>query len=194
MPRPIALFVSLALGAGCAMLISCGGDGGGGGIPAGDATGMLDELDRAELALSEGNCTEVVESAQQIQANAENSVTDTEVRTALVEGSSNLAQLATTQCEEQTTTEEEPETTTEEEPETTTEETEPPTTTTTEEETTTTTTAPEEEGDEEGEEGPPGQPPGPPEDSGPTGGTGDGKGAKGDKKPKKEKHGHGDKD
>jgi hypothetical protein len=189
MPRPIALLLSLALGVGCAVLISCGSDDGGGGIPAGDATGMLDELDRAELALSEGNCTEVVESAQQIQANAENSVTDTEVQTALVEGSSNLAQLATTQCEEQTTTEE-TQTTTEEEPETTTEETEPPTTTTTEEETTTTTTQPEEEGDEEGEEGPPGQPPGPPEDSGPTGGTGDGKGAKGDKKPKKEKHGH----
>jgi hypothetical protein len=187
MPRPIALLVSLALGAGCAVLISCGSDDGGGGIPAEDATGMLDELDRAELALGEGNCTEVVESAQQIQANAENSVTDTEVRTALVEGSSNLAQLATTQCEEQTTTEE---TTTEEEPETTTEETEPPTTTTTEEETTTTTTQPEEEEEEDGgEDGPPGQPPGPPEDSGPTGGTGDGKGAKhGDKKPKKEKH------
>jgi hypothetical protein len=176
MPRPIALLLSLALGAGCAVLISCGSDSGGGAIPATDATGMLDELDRAELALSEGNCTEVAESAQQIQANAENSVDDPEVRTAIVEGSSNLAQLATTQCEEQTTTEE-TQTTTEEEPTTTTEETEPPTTTTTEEETTTTTTQPEEDDEDGGGGGggPPGQPPGPPEDGAPpTGGTGDG--------------------
>jgi hypothetical protein len=180
MPRPIALLLSLALGAGCAVLISCGGDGGGSAIPAEDATGMLDELERAELALSEGNCTEVAESAQQIQANAENSVTDTEVQAAIVEGSSNLAELATTQCEEQTTTEE---TTTEEEPTTTAEETEPATTTTTEE--TTTTAPPEEDGDEGGDGGdedgggppdqPPGQPPGAPIDEGTgTGGTGDG--------------------
>jgi hypothetical protein len=192
MPRPIALLVSLMLGAGCAVLISCGGDDDSGGIPPEAAEGMLNELEAARAAEDEGDCDEVTESSEQIQAAAEAlpDTVDSELRAAVVEGSANLGELAGTQCEPTTTTEEEPETT---ETEPTTTETEPTTTTTKE----TTTTEPEEEEEgEEPQEEPPGQPPGPPEEDGSdsgtgtggTGGTGDGKSAERDeKKSKKDK-------
>jgi hypothetical protein len=176
MPRVAVLVLSLMLGAGCAVLVSCGSDDEG-SIPSTNADEMLAELDRARQALETGDCEEVAESAQQVSDNAESldTTVDAEVRTGLVDGAAHLAELANdpSQCEPTTTT------TTEEKPEkpepTTTETTEP---TTTEETTTTTTTAEAEpaEPEGEGEDGgpapkPPGHEPGP----GPgTGGVGDG--------------------
>jgi hypothetical protein len=198
MPRLTVLLISLVLGAGCAVLISCGGDDGPeNGIPPTDADGMLGELERAQAAFAEGNCTEVEESAEQLQAAAQNLETkgvDAEVSDGIEQGAARLAELANdpSQCEETTTTEDT--TTKETEPTTTTEETTPTTTeTTTTEETTTTQTeeepAPPEDG---GPDGGPTQPPGQTEngETG-TGGTGDGdRAAKHgkDKKPKKPKH------
>lgn len=203
MPRLIILLLSLILGAGTAVLISCGGDEGPEtGIPATDAEGMIGELDRARAALEAGDCAEVEESATQLQgaaAGLADDGVDAEVREGIDQGAARLAELANdpSQCE-QTTTEDT----------TTTEETEPTTEPTTTEETTTTTTEeePEEgEGDDDGGPPPPedgGPPPpedgGPPEDAGPpesggtgTGGTGDGersaKKAKSDKQAKKDK-------
>jgi hypothetical protein len=193
----IVLLLSLILGAGTAVLISCGGDDGADvGIPQDAADGMIFELNVARSALEEGDCAKVEESANEIQANAAalaDAGVDAEVREGIDQGAARLAELANdpSQCE-QTTTEE---TTTEEtEPTTTTEETEPTTTTettTTEEETTTTETeeepAPPEDGGEDG-----GAPPGSENGDTGTGGTGDGdraaKQGKHDKKPKKPKH------
>jgi hypothetical protein len=186
MPRPITLFLSLALGAIAAVvLVSCGSDDDTGGIPPEAADGMLNELEAARAAQDEGDCDEVAESSEQIRVAAEAlpDTVDAELRAAIVEGSANLGELANTQCEPTTTTEEEPETT-ETEPTTTAAE---PTTTTTEE--TTTTTEPEEpeegEGDDDGGNGEPTGPPsdtGPPTETGPgTGGTGDGRDAKREK-------------
>jgi hypothetical protein len=183
MPRLTILVLSLMLGAGSAVLVSCGGDDGpdGPGIPTADADGMLGELERARAAFEEGDCAEVEESAEQIAANAENLANsdpplDPEIQEGLIQGAQHLAELASTssECREQTTTTDDKEETT----------TEPTTTTPTMTEETTTTTTTEEpppneedEGDEGG--GPPAQPPGdtpggsqPPGGSG-TGGVGD---------------------
>jgi len=190
MPRMAVLLLSLMLGAGCAVLVSCGSDDSDGtGIPTDAATGMLNELNAARAALDEGDCAKVADSAQDIESAAENldTTVDAEVRTGLVDGASHLAELANdpSQCQQTTTS-----TTSTEKPEPeTTSTTEP---TTTEEETTTTTTTSAEEEPAQPPEEPPGQPPGPPSDEGgtgpgDTGGTGDGKHAPGAKKPKKEK-------
>jgi hypothetical protein len=192
MPRMAVLLLSLMLGAGCAVLVSCGSDDSdGSGIPSDAATGMLNELNAARAALDEGDCAKVADSAQDIESAAQNLDTTVaeEVRTGLVDGAAHLAELANdpSQCEQTTTsttsTTEKPKP----EPETTST-TEP---STTEETTTTTTTSAEEEPAQPPEE-PPGQPPGPPSGdegtgAGGTGGTGDGKGAEGAKQPKKEK-------
>jgi hypothetical protein len=182
MPRLTILLLSLMLGAGSAVLVSCGGDDGpsGPGIPSADADGMLAELERARAAFEAGDCAEVEESAEQIAANAQNLADndpplDPEIEEGLTQGAARLAELASSspECEQQTTT------TTDEEKTTTTEPTTTAEPTTTEETTTTTTTAeeepatPDDGGDDGG--GPPSQPPGPPSDGGTgTGGTGDG--------------------
>lgn len=173
MPRLAVLLLSLTLGVGCAVLVSCGGSDGpaeGAGIPATDAEGMLAELSRARAAFDAGDCAEVEESAVQIQASADNlaDTLDPEVKQGLDQGAARLAELAATapECEQQTTT-----TTTDAE------KTEPTTTTTatpttTEDTTTTTTTEEPPPAGEEPNPAPPGQPPGPPGGSGPgTGGT-----------------------
>jgi hypothetical protein len=183
MPRLIVLLLSLILGAGTALLISCGGDDGPEtGIPVEDADGMLGELQRARAALEAGDCVEVEETAQQLQAAAAGLAddgVDAEVREGIDQGAARLAELAndSSQCE-QTTTED---TTTTEETEPTTETTTPTTTTetTTTEETTTTDEEeepPPEDGGDEGENGGPGTSPPSEEDTGTggTGGTGDG--------------------
>jgi hypothetical protein len=195
MPRLIVLLLSLILGAGTAVLISCGGDDGPEtGIPPTSAEGMLGELDRARAALEDGDCAEVEETATQLQGAATGALAeagvDAEVREGIEQGAARLAELANdpSQCQ-QTTTEE-----------TTTEETEPTTTTpTTTEETTTTTTTEEEpeEGEDDDDGGPPpqdgGPPPpeegGPPEDSGPpeSGGTGTGGTSDGERSAEKAK-------
>jgi hypothetical protein len=63
MPRLTVLLISLMLGAGSAVLVSCGGDDGpdGPAIPADDADGMLGELERARAAFEAGDCAEVEE-------------------------------------------------------------------------------------------------------------------------------------
>ena len=183
MPRLTILLLSLMLGAGSAVLISCGGDDGPDvGIPSTNADQMLDELERARAHFAEGNCAEVEETANALLEQADGSLADQdvddEVREGIAQGAARLAELAQTssECQEQTTT-----TTTDEDETTTTEE---PTTTapaTTTEETTTTTTTeepPPDEADEgdEGDEGggPPTQVP-PGSGGGPgTGGVGDG--------------------
>jgi len=187
MPRLTILLLSLMLGAGSAVLVSCGGDDGpsGPGIPAEDADDMIAELDRARASFEAGDCVEVEESAEQLAASAENLANsdpplDTEVAEGLTQGAEHLAELAATspECEEQTTTT----TDTDEDKPTTTEPTTTATPTTTEETTTTTTAEeepvpPDDGGDEGGDEGdgggppiqPPGQQPGPG-----TGGVGDG--------------------
>ena len=186
MPRLTILLLSLMLGAGSAVLISCGGDEGpdGPAIPTDDAEGMLGELERARAAFAAGDCTEVQESAEQIVANAENLAADQrvdpEIADGISEGAAHLAELAQTSsdCEEQTTTTNEDEdktTTTEEEPTTT---TPPPTTTSTTTTTTEEAPPPDDGGDAGG--GPPVQPPGqtpggtPSPGGGGTGGVGDG--------------------
>jgi hypothetical protein len=186
MPRLTILLLSVMLGAGSAVLVSCGGDDGpdGAGIPTTDAEGMLGELERARAAFAQGDCAEVEESAEQIVANAENLANsdpplDPEIQEGLTQGAQHLAELASTssECQEQTTT-------TDDNDETTTEPTTTTPTTTTEETTTTTTTEepPPSDGGQGGGQGggPPVQPPGdtpggaqPPGGSG-TGGVGDG--------------------
>jgi hypothetical protein len=197
MPRLIVLLLSLILGAGTALLVSCGGDEGPDtGIPQADADGMLGELQRARAALEAGDCAEVEESATQLQdaaAGLADDGVDAEVREGIDQGAARLAELANDpgQCEQTTTTEE---TTTEETEPTTTEETEPTTTTETTATEETTTTEEEEPAPQDEDGG--GQPPGPPEEgdtgTGGTGGTGDGerssKQAKHKDKAKKHKH------
>jgi hypothetical protein len=177
MPRLTILLLSLMLGAGAAVLASCGGDDGpdGPGIPSADAEGMLAELERARAAFEAGDCLEVQESAQQIADNAANLADadpplDPEVQDALTQGAEHLGELATTSSE----CAQEPTTTTTDEDKTTT--TEPTTTTsepTTTEETTTTTTTEEQPPPSDDGGSPPGQSPGPPSNAGP-GGTGTG--------------------
>jgi hypothetical protein len=177
MPRLTILLLSLMLGAGAAVLASCGGDDGpdGPGIPSADAEGMLAELERARAAFEAGDCLEVQESAQQIADNAANLADadpplDPEVQDALTQGAEHLGELATTSSE----CAQEPTTTTTDEDKTTT--TEPTTTTsepTTTEETTTTTTTEEQPPPSDDGGSQPGQPPGPPSNAGP-GGTGTG--------------------
>jgi hypothetical protein len=189
MPRLAVLLLSLMLGAGCAVLVSCGSDDSdGAGIPPDAATGMINELNAARAALDDGDCAKIADSAQDIESAAENLDTTVaeEVRTGLVDGATHLAELASdpSQCEQ--TTSSTTSTTEKPEPEPETTSTTEPTTT---EETTTTTTTAEEEPAQPPQE-PPGQPPGPPSEggtgTGETGGTGDGKSAEGAKKPKKE--------
>ena len=180
MPRLTVLLLSLVLGAGSALLASCGGDDGpsGPGIPSASADGMLAELDRARAAFEAGDCAEVQESAEQIAANAENLADndpplDPEIEEGLTQGAARLAELAqsSSDCEPQQTT-----TTTHEEKPTTTDETTTATPTTTSEETTTTTTTAEEEPatpPNNGGGGGGGAPPEPaPPSNGGTGGTG----------------------
>ena len=175
MPRLTILLLSLMLGAGAAVLASCGGDDGpdGPGIPSADAEGMLAELERARAAFEAGDCVEVQESAQQIADNAANLADadpplDPEIQDGLTQGAEHLGELASTssECTEETTTTTDEEKTTSTEPTTTSE----PTTT---EETTTTTTTEEEPPPTDDGGGPTGQPPGPPSNAGP-GGTGTG--------------------
>jgi hypothetical protein len=184
MPRLTILLLSLMLGAGAAVLASCGGDDGpdGPGIPSADAEGMLAELERARAAFEAGDCLEVQESAQQIADNAANLADadpplDPEIQDALTQGAEHLGELATTSSE----CAQEPTTTTTDEDKTTT--TEPTTTTsepTTTEETTTTTTTEEQPPPSDDGGSPPGQSPGPPSNAGP-GGTGTGGVGEGDR-------------
>jgi hypothetical protein len=184
MPRLTILLLSLMLGAGAAVLISCGGDDGpdGPAIPTDDADGMIGELEVARTAFEAGDCAKVEESAIEIQASAENLAeaerVDPEIADGISEGAAHLAELAQTspECEEQTTT------TTEDEDKTTTTDEEPTTTTPTTTPTTTTTTTTEEAPppDDGGDDGggppvqPPGQAPGGTPGTGGTGGVGDG--------------------
>ena len=187
MPRLTILLLSLVLGAGSAVLVSCGGDDGPSGpaIPAGDADGMLGELEVARSAFEAGDCAKVEESANEIQASAENLAeaerVDPEIADGIAEGADHLAELAQTssECEEETTTttdedDDEHKTTTTPEPTTTTPTTTPTTTTTTTEE-----APPPDDGGDDGT-GPPVQPPGqapggtPSPGTGGTGGVGDG--------------------
>jgi hypothetical protein len=184
MPRLAVLLLSVSLGVGAAVLVSCGGDDGPEtGIPETNADQMLAELDRARTAIENGDCDEVAESAEQIQEAVNGALVDQgvdeDVRDGIDQGAAHLAELASTSpdCESQ-----EPTTTTEE---TTPAETEPtttatPTTTTTTTDTTTATPEPEKPGGGGGGQPsePPGQPPEPPSGGGTgapdTGGTGDG--------------------
>jgi hypothetical protein len=185
MPRLTILLLSLMLGAGSAVLISCGGDEGpdGPAIPTDDSQGMLNELNVARSAFEAGDCAKVEESANEIQASAENLAdaerVDPEIADGISEGAAHLAELAQTSsdCEEETTTttdadDDEDKTTTTPEPTTTTPTTTPTTTTTTTEE-----APPPDDGGDDG--GPPVQPPGQtpgetPVPGGGTGGVGDG--------------------
>jgi hypothetical protein len=186
MPRLTILLLSLMLGAGSAVLISCGGDDGPEvGIPSTNATQMLQELERARAHFEAGDCAEVEESAVAIQEQADGSLADqgvdSEVREGIAEGAARLAELAQTSsdCEEETTTttnedDDEDKTTTTPEPTTTTPTTTPTTTTTTTEE----APPPDDGGDDGGEPPvePPGQAPGgtPVPGGGGTGGVGQG--------------------
>lgn len=186
MPRLTILLLSLVLGAGSAVLISCGGEDGpdGPGIPPDDAEDMILELGRARAAFEAGDCARVAESAQKVAENAQNLATnaepplDPEIADAIEQGTAQLAELSETssECEEETTTttnedDDEAKTTTTPEPTTTTPTTTPTTTTTTTEE----APPPDDGGDDGG--GPPVQPPGQAPGGTPspgTGGVGDG--------------------
>jgi hypothetical protein len=186
MPRLTILLLSLVLGAGSAVLISCGGDDGpdGPAIPTDDSDGMLNELNIARSAFEAGDCAKVEESANEIQASAENLAeaerVDPEIADGISEGAAHLAELAQTssECEEATTTtnedDDEDKTTTTPEPTTTTPTTTPTTTTTTTEE------APPPDDDGGDDVSPPVEPPGqapggpPSPGGGGTGGVGDG--------------------
>ena len=175
MPRIAVLLLSLMLGAGCAVLVSCGSgdDSQDDGIPSEAARGMLNELNAAKAALAQGDCAKVADSAQDIQSAADNLPTTVaaDVRTGLVEGAAHLAELASdpTQC--QTT-----ESTTTTEDTTSTKPTSTTATPTTTEETTTTTTTEEQEPPGNGPPETPAEPNNPPGGGSPggTGGVGDG--------------------
>jgi hypothetical protein len=178
MPRIAVLLLSLLLGAGCAVLVSCGSGDSGPGIPATNAEQIIAELERARASEQAGDCGAVEESATKIQANinAIDEEIDPEVKTAVDQGAQHLAELASdpTQCEEATSTTSTTDKTTSTEPEPTT----TATPTTTEETTTTTTTQEQPPGNGPTDNGPPGQEPVEPAPggggTGGTGGVGDG--------------------
>src|SRR6266511_4146558 len=174
MPRLAVLLLSLTLGAGCAVLVSCGGDSGP-GIPSTNADQIVAELERARAAEAAGDCAAVAESASKIQANIDaiDHPIEPEVKAGVDQGAQHLAELASdpSACQETSSTTSST-TTKEKEPTTTA----TPTTTTEE---TTTSTAEETEPADEGQGPGPSQPPGPPDTGGTggspgTGGTGDG--------------------
>jgi hypothetical protein len=135
MPRPLVFLLSLALGAGIAVvLVSCGGDDEEGEIPPDNASVMLAALQDAEGAT---DC-EAVENAATSVANEAAGLPESEARTGVIDGAENLAELARNGegCQTGPTGPEGPQ------DDTTTTTTPPPT------ETTTTTTEPEEEEDE----------------------------------------------
>jgi len=172
MPRIAVLLLSLLLGAGCAVLASCGSGDSGPGIPATNAEQIVAELERARASQEAGDCTAVEESATKIQANinAIDEEIDPEVKSAVDQGAQHLAELASdpTQCQETSSTTSTTDKTTSTEPDTTT----TATPTTTEETTTTTATEEQPAGNGPAGNGPPGQEPVEPAPGGGTGGTG----------------------
>src|SRR5919106_2202647 len=88
MPRPLMYLLTLALGAGIAVvLVSCGGDDEDGTIPPDNASAMLQDLDDAQAEQDTSDCEGLAGAAGNLLSEIENlpDTVDPEVRTALVE-------------------------------------------------------------------------------------------------------------
>jgi hypothetical protein len=96
MPRPLLVFLSLALGALCALaLVACGSDDEG-TIPPTNAQALLDDLEDAQAERDEQDCPGLVDAAGNLITDVEElpDTVDPEVRTALADGAQNLQDLA----------------------------------------------------------------------------------------------------
>ena len=106
MPRIAVLVLSLMLGAGCAVLVSCGSGDSGPGIPATNAEQIIAELERARGFEAAGDCAAIAESASKIQANIDaiDEAIDPEVKAGVDQGAQHLAELADdpSSCQEET--------------------------------------------------------------------------------------------
>jgi hypothetical protein len=180
MPRPLLVFLSLALGAMCAFALAACGSDEDGTIPPQNAEAMLAALDDAQGEQETRDCAGLADAAGNLQSEVDGlpDGVDPEVRTALAEGAQNLQDLANdeSKCEPAGPTgpsgQQQEETPTE---------TVAPTTTTEETTTETTTTETQEESG-----GPNGGPPpgaGPPEQPPGEGGGGLGQGDEGGEPP-----------
>jgi hypothetical protein len=127
MPRLLAGIISVALGVGCAGLVSCGGGGDGGLIPGDDAAAIIDNLDEIAQLAQDGNCVTAADHASEVQdqVDALPSDVDPDLKQALKDSVSTLRSLAgnTETCTGETVPTETTETTETQEP-TFTEETE----------------------------------------------------------------------
>jgi hypothetical protein len=96
MPRPLLVFLSLALGALCALaLVACGSDDEG-TIPPTNAQALLDDLEDAQAERDEQDCPGLVDAAGNLITDVGElpDTVDPEVRTALADGAQNLQDLA----------------------------------------------------------------------------------------------------
>jgi hypothetical protein len=137
----LSMLLALALGAGCALLVACGGSGDDQAlIPAGGADAMLRELDRVERSVRSGDCESVGGDVSRLQdqVNGLSNRVDAQLRQRLQDGVGNLAAIAPDECVAAQTDTTQTTDTTETVPTQTTETTEPPVETTPPETTTTT--------------------------------------------------------
>jgi hypothetical protein len=99
MRRGLACMLALALGAACAILVACGGDGKG-LIGSNDADAMQQQLDQIESSVRRGECgglpNELTDLQQQV--NGLPNRVDAALRQRLQEGVQNLAQISPHRC------------------------------------------------------------------------------------------------
>jgi hypothetical protein len=97
--RVLACLLALALGAACAVLVACGGDGKG-LIGSNDADAMKEQLDQIESSVRRGRCEglsgELTDLQQQV--NGLPNRVDASLRRRLQEGVANLAQISPDRC------------------------------------------------------------------------------------------------
>ena len=131
-PRPLVLLVALVAGSLCATLVACAGGDDEGLLPSGRAEAMVDELDRVQRAVRNGDCDALGERIDELQSevNGLSADVDARLRSRLQEGVGNLAQISPVACLERAQTETQPtQTAPEPQPETTMPQTTPETTT-----------------------------------------------------------------
>lgn len=99
MRRVFACLLALALGAACALLAACGGEGKG-LIAAHDADAMQQQLDQIESSVRRGQCDGLAGelTTLQQQVNALPNRVDAALRRRLLEGAANLAQISPERC------------------------------------------------------------------------------------------------
>lgn len=103
----LASLLALALGAACAVLVACGGDGDDAAlIPPARADELLRELDRLERSVRTGDCESVGGDAARLQqaVGALPARVDAQLRRRLADGAANLADIAPEECDERART------------------------------------------------------------------------------------------